>query len=209
MRRELCRSECAAIGHIAAGMLIGTGIVAVATVAERIAYVGLFDFSRAYRTTALFWEMHVGGAAIDGYLALAWPVVAWAVLRAQTPSRWAPAAMLAVFVEYACLTTFSRGLYVAVAGGIVVLFMGLRRQGPPSLPRWRRNADAILAAVLVPQFALVGSEPSACPAEQLETDQPSAWSIGGMASICCAPRRIGGWKGSGRLRSDTEGRCGG
>jgi hypothetical protein len=159
IRRELCRSECAAIGHIAAGMLVGTGIVALATVAERIAYVGLFDFSRAYRTTALFWEMHVGGAAIDGYLALAWPVVAWAVLRAQTPSRWAPAAMLAVFVEYACLTTFSRGLYVAVAGGIVVLFMGLKRQAPPSLPRWRRRADAVLAAVLVAQLiALVGAE---------------------------------------------------
>ena len=159
MRRELCRSECAAIGRVAAGMLIGASIVALATVAERVAYVGLFDFSRAYRTTALFWEMHVGGAAIDGYLALAWPVVAWAVLRAQTPSRWVAAAVLAVVVEYACLTTFSRGLYMAVAGAIVVLFIGLRRQAPPSLPPWRRRSDAVLAIVLVAQLiALVGAD---------------------------------------------------
>lgn len=160
LHHEFRRSPDDPMRRVAAGMLMGTGIVVAAIVWERLAYVGLFDFTQPYRTTALFWEMHVGGAAIDGYLALAWPFAAAAVLRSRTPSRWAASALLVLLVGYACLTTFSRGLYLAVFGGLVMLFAAqARRPDRPALPGWRPRADWVLAVVLFSLAAgVVGSE---------------------------------------------------
>ena len=109
-------------------MLAGLAVVALAVVWERVAYTGLWDFSSPYRTTALFWEMHVGGAAIDAYLALATPFVAWALWTSRTPLRWGAAAALALLTGYACLTTFSRGVYLAVAVSLALLGLLLARQ---------------------------------------------------------------------------------
>ena len=47
---------------------------------ERWVYTGLLDFSTDYRTTSLFWEMNVGGASLDGALALSLPfALLWAM----------------------------------------------------------------------------------------------------------------------------------
>jgi hypothetical protein len=97
----------------------------------------VWDFSEPYRTAALFWEMHVGGAAIDAYLAMTVPFVAWALWSARTPTAWAAAAGLALLACYACLTTFSRGTYAAVALPLLLLAV--------LLPL--RSADLPLAAV--------------------------------------------------------------
>ena len=121
LRREVQRDAATAARRLAAGMLAGLAVVTLAVVWERTAYPGLWNFSSRYRTTALFWEMHVGGAAIDAYLALATPFVAWALWSARTPLRWAMAAGLALLTGYACLTTFSRGVYAAVAGPLLLL----------------------------------------------------------------------------------------
>ena len=59
---------------------------------ERAAYPGLLDFSQPYRTTAAFWEMHVGGGAIDAYLALATPFAVWALISARSRRGFAAAA---------------------------------------------------------------------------------------------------------------------
>jgi hypothetical protein len=64
------------------GFAIGAGAAALGVVWERHAFTGLLNFSSDYRATAMFWEMHVGGAALDGFLALGVPFVVWA-LRAQ------------------------------------------------------------------------------------------------------------------------------
>ena len=50
---------------VSLGLSAGLLVVALLTVWERWAYTGLLNFSSDYRTTALFWEMHVGGAALD------------------------------------------------------------------------------------------------------------------------------------------------
>ena len=94
-----------------------TGALALASLAavwERQAFTGLMNFSTDYRTTALFWEMHVGGAAFDGCLALTMPFALLLLLRAPTPKRFALAMLLLLLGAYACLTTFSRGVYLAV-----------------------------------------------------------------------------------------------
>ena len=49
--------------------MLGLAGAALATVWERTAFTGLLNFSSDYRATALFWEMHVGGTALDGF----WP----------------------------------------------------------------------------------------------------------------------------------------
>lgn len=143
LRHEMLLDGEAAVRRFVAGVSAGLLIVVMAVVWERAAYPGLWEFSGHYRTTALFWEMHVGGGAIDVYLAIAAPFVAWTLWSAKSPWWWGAAAALALLTAYACLTTFSRGVYFAVAASLLVLSATLawRRFGG----RLRGVAPRILA----------------------------------------------------------------
>ncbi|HEY8905095.1 MAG TPA: hypothetical protein VIM63_03560, partial [Rhodoferax sp.] len=121
LRRELSRSPRLAQNVLAAGIVSGLTLVVLATLWERAAFPGLLDFSNPYRTVALFWEMHVGGAAIDAYLAITAPFVVWALYATRRPGQWAALALLAILAGYACLTTFARGVYLAVAAPLALL----------------------------------------------------------------------------------------
>jgi len=119
------------------GLVLGLGLASLAAIWERLAFTGLLDFSSDYRTTALFWEMQVGGAAFDGFLALTVPFVVLAVLTARSRWHWAVAASVAMLAAYACLTTFSRGVYLAVPVGVGVtawLHASQRSGGRGSVP---------------------------------------------------------------------------
>ncbi len=104
-----------------AGLGAGLLVVAVLALWERWAYTGLSNFSSDYRTTALFWEMHVGGAAFDGFLVLTLPFAVRELLRSDSGWRWALSAVAVVLGAYACLTTFSRGVYLAVPLGLAAM----------------------------------------------------------------------------------------
>jgi hypothetical protein len=163
LRHAFERYRARAFRYLASGMQIGLAIVGLAALAERIAYPGLLDFSSDYRTTALFWEMHVGGAAIDAYLALATPFAAWALWTARSRLRWMLAALLALLTIHACLTTFSRGVYLGVAAPLAVLAIVAwwRRHraasaAPGPGPLWLISAAAAAAALLGTGFALFG-----------------------------------------------------
>ncbi len=156
LRREIRTDPAASVRRLSWGMVAGLAGVALAVLWERLAYTGLWDFSTRYRTTALFWEMHVGGAAIDAYLALATPFVVWALWATRTPLRWAVLAALALLTGYACLTTFSRGVYGAVLGSLLLLIVLLRwRQLPNLRIRWRTVAGIALMLALVLEVAVV------------------------------------------------------
>lgn len=105
------------------GLMLSLAAAALATVWERAAFTGLFNFSSDYRTTAMFWEMHVGGAALDGFLALTMPFALREWMVARTPVRWWLASVVLALGAYACLTTFSRGVYLAVPLGAAVFLM--------------------------------------------------------------------------------------
>ncbi len=120
------------------GLLLGLAGAALATVWERAAFTGLLDFSSDYRTTGLFWEMHVGGAALDGFLALTVPFALREWLTARTPARWTMAATVLALAAYACLTTFSRGVYLAIPVGTAV-FLGLHH--------WQEKQSALATAI--------------------------------------------------------------
>ena len=154
LRWEISRNAESATRCLASGILVGLTLVTLAVVWERLAYTGLWDFSARYRTTALFWEMHVGGAAIDVYLVLATPFVAWALWTTRSPLLWALAAVLALLTGYACLTTFSRGVYGAVAGSLLLLALLLRGRRLPRI-RWRVVGGFALAVALTLEVAAV------------------------------------------------------
>jgi len=163
LRHEVERNRARAFRYLASGMQIGLAIVGLAALAERIAYPGLLDFSRDYRTTALFWEMHVGGAAIDAYLALATPFAAWAIWTARSRARWMLAALLALLTIHACLTTFSRGVYLGVAAPLTVLAIAAwwRRHRAPAPapgrgPLWLISVGGAGAALVGTGFAMLG-----------------------------------------------------
>ncbi len=102
------------------GMLGVLAVVAGGALLERLTYTGLTDFTSDYRTTSVFWEMHVGGAALDGALAMSLPFALLALLQARTARASALAMALALLGLYALLTTFSRGLYLGALLGLVL-----------------------------------------------------------------------------------------
>jgi hypothetical protein len=79
--RALQQDARHAAALLGAGFALGTAIAALTVVWERAAFTGLLDFSTDYRATGMFWEMHVGGAALDGWLALGMPFVVWMLDR--------------------------------------------------------------------------------------------------------------------------------
>lgn len=159
------------------GWGLWTGLVAVLLVGgwERLAFPGVFNFSTPYRTTALFWEMHTGGAAIDFYLALTAPMAFWALAQARRPLWWLVCALVVVADCYVVLTTFSRGVYVAVF--LPLALLGLVRWWPrlvaskqlggsrlgswfqsmalAGAQAWRKRAVVVLALVLLAELVLV------------------------------------------------------
>jgi hypothetical protein len=145
------------------GMLVGLTLVTLVALWERAAYPGWLEFSTRYRTTALFWEMHVGGAAIDAYLVIATPFLGWALWSTRRRAVWAALAVLAILTCYAVLTTFSRGVYLAVLIPLILLAVsawarrrGLSVRGTAAVAAarmggssWRGRAGLILALLLI------------------------------------------------------------
>ncbi len=133
-----------AFRRFAQGMVCGAGVLTLAVLWERAAFPGLFNLLAHYRTVGLFWEMHVGGAAIDAYVVLATPFVAWALWAARTKWAWLAAALFALLWAYAVMTTFSRGAYLGVATSLLVLGLQLPMTGGQ---RWWPAARALAFVV--------------------------------------------------------------
>jgi len=136
---------------LAWGMTAGLALTALSVLAERHAFVGLSNFSSDYRATGPFWEMHVGGAALDTYLALALPFAVVLVGRSERALPWAAAALTTALAAYASLATFSRGVYLAVPLALLVLWWRERhrdRAGQARLPAVGRAVGWVRWAVL-------------------------------------------------------------
>jgi hypothetical protein len=131
LAEAMSRRDSRSIALLAWGMALGLATAALAAIWERLAFPGLLDFSSDYRTTALFWEMHVGGAALDGFLALTVPFAVLLLLRSHSIARVLPAAAILALGAYASLTTFSRGVYLAAVASLGVMALVLTAQTPP------------------------------------------------------------------------------
>lgn len=117
------------------GMLAGLAMVSLFALWERAVFPGLSNLSSDYRITAPFSAMHTGGAALDGYLALSLPFAALWLARAS--SRWQAvlAMLLLALALHAAFTTFSRGLYAAVAAAMLLGFWQTLRTAPGAARR--------------------------------------------------------------------------
>lgn len=87
----------------------------------------LLDFTTPYRVTGTFAEMHTGGEAIDGYLALAWPMLVLALALSRKLWVLVVSSIVLGLVIYSLVTTFSRGLYFSLALGGAVWLIGVVR----------------------------------------------------------------------------------
>lgn len=143
------------------GLVVALAAGSAAALWERLAYTGLLDFSTDYRTTALFWEMHVGGAALDGFLVMTLPFALLALLRTRSPWWFAAGLAIVLLAAYAVLTTFSRGVYLALPLMIVPLVLladAQRRRAAGSGPE-SSHLDSTLGTVdaPLPQLAKLGA----------------------------------------------------
>jgi hypothetical protein len=110
----------------------------------------LLDFTTPYRITGLFSEMHTGGEAIDGFMALVWPFGLLAVATARTRARMAVAAVALLCALYAVVTTFSRVSYLALAAGLLTGgLLLLLTKGLPKTPGGS-SIQGVLPALLIP-----------------------------------------------------------
>ncbi|MFG6489661.1 hypothetical protein ACG04R_23495 [Roseateles sp. BYS78W] len=143
------------------GLVAALAAGSAAALWERLAYTGLLDFSTDYRTTALFWEMHVGGAALDGFLVMTLPFALLALLRTRSPWRFAVGLVIALLAAYAVLTTFSRGVYLALPLALVpmVLLADAQRRRAAASGADSSHIDSTLGAVdkPMPRLAKIGA----------------------------------------------------
>ncbi|MBB4843095.1 hypothetical protein HNP55_001614 [Paucibacter oligotrophus] len=107
------------------GMVLALLGIGLAALWERLAFPGLLNFSSDYRTTALFWEMHVGGAALDASLAMTAPFALLALLRARRAWQFLALMGLGLMAAYVAMSTFSRIVYLALPLSFALL-LGLR-----------------------------------------------------------------------------------
>jgi hypothetical protein len=129
------------------GLLAGT---ALGVWWERLAFTGLLNFSSDYRATGAFWEMHVGGAALDALLVAGLPFCTVALVAEKRPLRWAALAALLGLAAYAALVTFSRIVYLAapVAVGLAWWLQARQSQGQDQPRPWRESAVGVAWVVV-------------------------------------------------------------
>ncbi len=116
------------IDRIGVGITAALGLGALAVLQERLAFTGLLDFSGDYRATGSFWEMHVGGAALEDFLALTIPFAIRETMRHVHWSRFVGGACVLALAAYTCLVTYSRGVYLAVPISMFLLVLLVFRQ---------------------------------------------------------------------------------
>ncbi|HNA29456.1 MAG TPA: hypothetical protein PLL19_07190 [Thiobacillaceae bacterium] len=94
----------------------------------------LLDFTTPYRITGLFSEMHTGGEAIDGFVALVWPFSLLAAANHRSKPLLLVGGALLAGILYAGVTTFSRATYLAflagsLLGGLLWFLSRRKREG--------------------------------------------------------------------------------
>lgn len=156
-----------AVDSVLYGLFAGLLLASLAALSERLAFPGLSNFSADYRTTAPFWEAHVGGAALDGWLVLTLPVLVWRLQREDRPRVAALLLMAAALVAYIVFTTFTRTTYVAALAGIAVsLYLAPRHAGEAQIGGGFSRWPGLLIVNVVALTACV-----------------SAFSVGGYRSL--------------------------
>jgi len=97
------------------GTCIGLAITVALIAREKALFGGLFNFSSGYRATGPFSAIHIGGAFIECYLAIAGPFVILLIVRTENWLQRISATALLLATTYALMVTVSRNGFVAYA----------------------------------------------------------------------------------------------
>lgn len=146
------------------GALLGLVACVGFAIWERWTLLGSAAFTSlapALRVSGPFWEMHMGGGALDGALALLLPLALLHLLRARSRSGLLGAALLLGLGLATALLRFSLGLSLALALSLPLTLLavwGQRRRRTPLVdagaPRTARRV-ALAASLLLPGLALL------------------------------------------------------
>lgn len=149
LRRWL--GSATATGLLIDGLVLGLAWTVLVVLWERHIHVGLFDFDDLFRVTGPFASMHTGGAYIEAWLALAFPVLL--LWTARRRAAWARVAgtLLLVLTGYAMLVTFSRAGYGALLLVVLVVGAGLWFGAPVGRSRraWALPGVAVLVLAVL------------------------------------------------------------
>ena len=184
-RRAERADTARAIDWLSIGLTAGLATASLAALQERAAFAGLMDFAGDYRTTARFWEMNVGGAALDGWLMLTLPFAAYRFLNAKSIFSLGLHGAILMLAAYAALTTFSRGVYLGCAlmllAALPQYVRSMRELAAASPPVTRRWAGGLLllgaAMVGIAVFRSGGYRGLAAHADRLRADLFFWWHI--------------------------------
>jgi len=102
------------------GMVAGLGLTVAVILWERVAFSGLWNFTGAYRVTGSFSAMHIGGAYIECFLAVATPFLLLVMAEKRNWFVRLGGMALLLATTYTLMVTFSRNGYFAFAVGILV-----------------------------------------------------------------------------------------
>ncbi len=105
------------------GLVVGLAMTVAVVIWERITFVGLLDFTTDYRITGPMSGMHIGGAYIECFLAVAAPFLVFFMVKDKR--WWVLAAGMGLLLAstYALMVTFSRNGYFAFAVGLCIVFI--------------------------------------------------------------------------------------
>ena len=121
LRREVAADASTVYRLFVYGMVGGVVLASSVVVAERLAFTGLLNYTNPYRVVGPFFEMHNGGAFIEGYFVVSLPFVAWfVVMQKQWP--WRIIGLLIFLIGgYCMVVTYARGGYLAMMVAMTVL----------------------------------------------------------------------------------------
>ncbi|HSY27145.1 MAG TPA: hypothetical protein VK832_06565, partial [Burkholderiaceae bacterium] len=152
LRRSLGADSSNLQRYFIPGMLLGLTGACLAVVWERAVFPGLLNFSSDYRPTAPFSAMHTGGAALDAYLAIAFPFIAAWLIDTKSRLHLVLGISLLLLGCYAGFAMFSRDIYLAFGlSGLIVItfaFASRLRQGGGD-KRLQVVGTAVLIAILI------------------------------------------------------------
>lgn len=105
------------------GLTLGMLLTISICIVERLIFTGFLNFSDAYRITGLFSGMHVGGAYIDAYLVLTYPVFVHVLLTQRQSVMRRLFSYVAILASvYVIYVTYSRTTYLAAVISVLPLF---------------------------------------------------------------------------------------
>ena len=135
------------------GMALGLMGSVAAVLWERATYPGFLDFSAAYRATALFFDMHLGGPTIETFQVLTLPFLLFLIWRIHRGWTLPLAGALLLGVAYAALVTYSRGGYLGTV--VVLLTLGVALAVHSRKATWQEWGMALTIMALPVVAALV------------------------------------------------------